>query len=914
MKDTDKTKTQLIEELAELRKKVGKYEALEAELQQNKAYLHQQKKHLEFLVYHSPLAVVTLDQDHRIASCNDRFQELFQFKRSEIKGQTLDDVVAGPQYLREARSYTDKTMGGRPIHGTGTRLRKDGTTVYVEFYGVPVLIEGRVQGAYGIYRDISEHKKVQEALRESETRYKALADSLPQVVFETDAKGNLTFANQCAFDLFGYTREEFDKGLNAFQMLSPGDQDRARRNFVKVLHGNHLGGVEYTARKKTGETFPIEIHSGPIVGDHSIIGLRGILVELTERKRTEAALRESETKYSTLVENSKDGIIMIQEGILTFINRASMDLVGYSPAEVIGSKFVDFATPRYRDLVRKRYTERMKGKKVPSIYEIELLKKDGTTVPVELNAIHFEFGGKPTDLAFVRDITERKLAEEALRKSEEQFRLLVEESPLGVSIISKDGRYTYLNPTFKAIFGYDLEDIPTGKSWFRKAFRDREYRGKVIFTWIQDLKEARPGVYRLRTFTVACKDGSEKTIHFRSVTMKTGDQFVLYEDVTERKKLEEQLYLAQRMEALGTLAGGMAHNFNNLLTGIMGNASLMLLNIDPTQPHYEKLKTIEKLVDSGSKLTRQLLGYARKGRYEIKPLDINQLLKETANAFDSTRKDIRVHQALAADLYGVHADQGQIEQILWNLYVNAADAMMSGGDLFIETRNITHDEFRRKPFTVKPGRYVLITVRDTGSGMDKKTMEHIFEPFFTTKGLARGTGLGLASVYGMVKAHGGYIDVDSREEAGTVFSIYLPASPRKVPDTQTRQGGIKKGKGTLLVVDDEDMVLKVNRELLEVAGYSVITARSGQEAIQLYRAHRDEVDLVILDLIMPGMGGGETYDQIKALDPQVRVLLSSGYSIDGQASEILKRGCDGFIQKPFKISDLSRRIQEVLER
>lgn len=760
---------------------------------------------------------------------------------------------------------------------------------------------------------IAERKALENELKQSAADYREFADSLSQVVFETNKRGDLTFANRCAFDLFGYDRQEFERGLNAFQMIAPGDRDRARKKFSQVLGGENLAATEYTAQRKDGSTFPVEIYSNPIVRDNSVMGLRGIIVDITERKNTEKALRESETKYSALVENSKDGIIMIQEGVLVFINKASVDLVGYSPEEMIGSSFVKFAAPQYRELVKRRYTDRMEGKQIPSIYEIELLRKDGTTVLVELNAIHIDFGGKPTDLAFVRDITERRLAEEALRESEERFRILVEESPFGVSIIGKDGCYKYLNSTFRTMFGYDLADIPTGNQWFRKAFPDQNYRRKVVSAWINNLKGAGPGESRLESFRVMCKDGSVKTIHFRPVIMKSGDQFVIYEDVTERRKLEEQLRLAQRMEALGTLAGGIAHNFNNLLTGIMGNATLMLLNTDPSHPHYEKLKAIEKLVDSGSNLTKQLLGYARKGRYEIRPLDINRLVKETADTFAATRKDIRVHKLLEENLHSVYADQGQVEQVLWNLYVNAADAMAREGDLFIETQNLTHKELRGKPYTVKPGAYVLITVRDTGSGMDEQTMERIFEPFFTTKGFAGGTGLGLASVYGMVKAHGGYIDVNSKRSKGATFHIYLPASPHEARDATMSPAGIQRGKETILLVDDEPMVLEVSQELLEMLGYTVVSAKGGREAVELYQEYSDNIDMVILDLIMPDRGGEETYYQLKELNPQVKVLLSSGDSIDRQAPEILNQGCDGFIQKPFEMRELSRRIREILD-
>ncbi|MBW1614900.1 MAG: PAS domain S-box protein [Deltaproteobacteria bacterium] len=277
------------------------------------------------------------------------------------------------------------------------------------------------------------------------------------------------------------------------------------------------------------------------------------------------------------------------------------------------------------------------------------------------------------------------------------------------------------------------------------------------------------------------KDGQFIDINLSASLLKNEEGDVIgtlgiYSDITERNMLEAQLAQAQRMEALGTLAGGIAHNFNNLLMGIQGNASLMLLETDPNHPNYQKLKTIEKSVQSGSRLTRQLLGYAREGKYEVKPISLNQLVKETADTFSMTKKEIRIHQELAQDLSGIKADQGQIEQALLNIYVNASDAMSGGGDLFLKTINVKHKDIKNKPFKPKPGNYVLLTIRDTGVGMDKHTMKRIFEPFFTTKGLAKGTGLGLASTYGIIKAHGGYIDVDSENGHGTTFSIYLPAS------------------------------------------------------------------------------------------------------------------------------------------
>jgi signal transduction histidine kinase/CheY-like chemotaxis protein len=381
----------------------------------------------------------------------------------------------------------------------------------------------------------------------------------------------------------------------------------------------------------------------------------------------------------------------------------------------------------------------------------------------------------------------------------------------------------------------------------------------------------------------------------------------------EKVQLEAQFQHAQKMEALGTLASGIAHNFNNILMGIQGYASLMLMDIDSVHPHYKRLKGIEQQVQSGSNLTKQLLGYAREGRYEVKTININDIVKETSDTFAMTKKDISVHLALAEDLNLIKADQGQLRQTLLNLYVNAADAMPRGGDLFLKSLNATDLDMKGKPYTPKPGNYVLLTITDTGTGMDNKTMERIFDPFFTTKGMSKGTGLGLASVYGIVKAHGGYIDVDSQKGHGTTFSIYLPASDIEGTKEKELAAEVLKGKEGILLVDDEDVIIDVGHEILQTLGYEVHVARSGREAIDAYEANQDKIDMVILDMVMPDMGGGEAYDTLKRINPDIKVLLSSGYSLNGQAAEILRRGCNGFIQKPFNVNQLSQKLREILE-
>jgi len=510
-----------------------------------------------------------------------------------------------------------------------------------------------------------------------------------------------------------------------------------------------------------------------------------------------------------------------------------------------------------------------------------------------------------------RLISARNQAEEALRESEEKYRNLVERANDGIAIV-QDNLLKYLNPRLAEIGGYTADEV------IDTPFTDYVFPDEVPKV-VDYYNRRMAGDETVSTYETALRhrDGSKIDVEFNTGIITYQEKpasLAIIRDMTERKRLEAQLQQAQKMEALGTLAGGIAHNFNNLLMGIMGNASLMLSDTDSAHPNYEKLKNIEKLVDSGSKLTQQLLGYAREGRYEITPLSLNQLMKETSDTFRTTKKEIRVHRELAENLFPIDADQGQIEQVLLNLYVNAADAMPGGGDLFLKTINVTDKDMKGRPYKPKPGNYVLLTVRDTGTGMDKRTTERVFDPFFSTKGLGKGTGLGLASVYGTVKAHGGYIDVESKKGSGTTFKIYLPGAEKKVETVAKSARQIIEGSDTVLLVDDEPMVLEVGINMLKKLGYTVLEAKGGREAVKVYEANKDKIDLVILDMIMPDRGGGETYDQMKEIDPTVTVLLSSGYSIDGQATEILERGCNGFIQKPFTVKELSGRIRETLEK
>ncbi|HLZ20130.1 MAG TPA: response regulator, partial [Smithellaceae bacterium] len=381
----------------------------------------------------------------------------------------------------------------------------------------------------------------------------------------------------------------------------------------------------------------------------------------------------------------------------------------------------------------------------------------------------------------------------------------------------------------------------------------------------------------------------------------------------ERQKLEEQLFQSQKMDAIGQLASGVAHDFNNILTGIQGNASLIMMDYNAEHLHYQRLSRIEENVKRGAKLTKQLLGFARGGKYEIRTLDVNDLVRKNAQLFTETRKEIEADFELQDNVCPVEADAGQIDQVLLNIYINAGHAMPGGGNLHIRTANVTLPEKDAQAFEIPPGDYVRISISDTGTGMDQATLKRIFEPFFTTKAKQGGTGLGLASAYGIIRNHGGAITVQSEPGCGATFIIYLPVSGKEVDgESSSGFGNLVSGSGVILLVDDEPLILDSASEMLKMLGYTVYPAPTGQEALSIYMEKQNLIDLVILDMILPGMNGAQILKMLKDINPGVRVILSSGYSMQGDARNVMDMGCAGFIQKPYSFADLSALVNKTI--
>jgi two-component system cell cycle sensor histidine kinase/response regulator CckA len=630
----------------------------------------------------------------------------------------------------------------------------------------------------------------------------------------------------------------------------------------------------------------------------------------------EQTLQNERETFGTIIQKSPYGILLLGErGKFLYINPEFVRITGYALEDVPTGKewfLKAFPDENYRKKATETWKADMAANIRGSARVFHVTCRDGSTRVLEFRAARID---EHRSMVMITDITDRKRIEYALIESEERFRILSDNSPAGISLARPDGTFEYLNPRFTEIFGYTIEDIPDTETLLKRLFPNPSYRDLVRYFYREDtenfVKSRKVGE---RVVTIRMRGGSDRIMHSRMVLLGNGKQLMTYEDITDLKKMEAELFHAQNMEGVATLAGGIAHAFNNILMGIQGYTALMISETKADHPAYSRLKRIEKQVKSGSDLTSQLLAFSSGGRYEVKPCNMNDLIEKTSTAFGQNRKDITIHKSLETDIWAAEIDQAQIEQVLINLFVNAQQAMPRGGDLTLKTRNVTLDEAYVRNYKVNPGNYVMVSVTDTGLGIDDRTKERIFEPFFTSREMGRGRGLGLASAYGIIRGHQGIINIYSEEGQGTTFNIFLPATDKAAVKETVPPKGLLEGTETILFVDDEDVIIDVNREILESLGYKVVAAKSGQEAIEVYRKLQGKIDLIILDMIMPGMDGEMTYDSLKKVNADVRVILSSGYSKNEQAKAILEKGCQAFIQKPFSISDLSMTIRQVLDK
>ena len=752
-------------------------------------------------------------------------------------------------------------------------------------------------------------------------RFQTIFNSMKEVYFEVDLKGDMIYFNPALCTLLGYTPEEL-MGMNNRQYAPPDTARRMYQIFNRIYQTGEPAEIrDYKILNKSGEVRTLEL-SAYLMTDEAghPEGFCGIGRDVTARIEAETKLLESEDRFRQLNEFSFSGIFIHQEGIVRECNAELCRMTGYDRDEIIGRDGIRLCVPEFRNQVIKKIQADDE-----QAYEIAILRKNGDRLPVEIHARNVVYHGSRARVVELRDISAYRKTEDALKKSrlryrqlyneahkaEELYQSLLNSSADAIMLLDIESKVQFVNPAFTKIFGWTLPEM--GAARIRYVPRPLKQSFADLLEKILDMDHPIHG-FETQRYT---KDGRllDVSISASRYLDHAGDVtgiLLILRDISDMKRYHYHMAQAQKMESLGTLAGGIAHDFNNLLMGIQGRLSLLLLNKDDQYPEYKHLKEIEDYILRAADLTRQMLGIARSGKYEVTPTDMNELIRNQNRLFGRTRKEIIIHESFAEDLFTAEVDQRQIDQVLLNIYVNASHAMPQGGDLYVRTVNEVLSAEMTGPYNVEPGKYIKISITDTGIGMDKATAKRVFEPFFSTKERGRGTGLGLASAYGIIKNHDGFITVYSEKGNGTTLNLYLPASVMEAEKKQLINDEIQEGSGTVLLVDDEEIILSVAEEMIQTLGYNVLTAANGQAAIATYEAEKDTIGLVVLDLIMPGMGGGDVFDRLKAIDPDVKVLLSSGYSIDGQAAAIMKRGCRGFIQKPFSIQELSQKIGQIM--
>jgi len=768
-------------------------------------------------------------------------------------------------------------------------------------------------------RSESERKKAEDALKESERNLKR-AQHLSKIgswYYDWDSDTEV-WSDEC-FKLYGINKDYYPDNIvpESLSLSLSSNPEEIANLSTSLAEKNDTYELEYTTIPINGQLKTIHSYC-EVERDNNgnVLKVFGADHDITELRQAEEELQKLAlvVKYSSELVN-----LATMDGKMIFLNEAGSKMLGIRPDEVEQYNIMQVIPDHLKELVESKLLPAlMRGNTWEGDLQYRNVKTDKLT---DVHAMTFTVKepntGNVLFLANVSlDITERKRARDALKQSEELFRLIFQVSPDSISITGPKDEYIDVNTGFTIGSGYTREET-LGKTsedlnlWVDKGELE-DVRKTLAENSIINNFEAR----------FRGKDGSISDALFSATVFEMNGEYhtlsvtkninELKEAQKEQSRLEAQLQHVQKMESIGTLAGGIAHDFNNLLMGIQGKTSVMLYNHKKNDAFYDQLKSIEQMIQSGSEITNQLLGYARKGKFDIKPEDLNNLVENSSKMFASTKKGIKIHTKYQKNIWAVEIDKNQIDQVLLNLFVNASQAMPKGGDLYIETENVILDEVYVKPHLIKPGEFVKISVTDTGTGMDEATRQNIFDPFFTTKDTGKGTGLGLASAYGIIKNHKGIINAYSEKGIGSSFNIYLPVTDKKITDDIKPPDNIKKGSETILLIDDEQRIIDAGKGMLEIVGYKVLLAASGKKAIETYRKKSKTIDLVILDMILPEMDGSEIYDRLKGINPNVKVLLSSGFTQNGQAKEIIDKGCNGFIQKPFTLEQLSQKISEIL--
>lgn len=859
-------------------------------------------KSIPFVVY---TATYTEPEDEKLAL--DLGADVFILKPSEPK-----------DFLSRIQNVLAQSEGGALV---ASQSAKSGTKELMDDYS-RVLIRKLEEKKRDLEKANIALQEEVAVRKQQEELVRSVVESMASGLVICDESGIITLVNSQVERMFGYTRSELIG--RPMEILVPEKFRTVHpshvKNFVSSPQPGRIGkGRDLTGRQKDGNELPVEIRLSSFTTPEGP-RIAASIIDITERKRAEEALRAAEEKYRELVNEINEGIFSIDgNGVYTFANKALADIHGVSnPDQLTGRLFIEFVLPHARDEVLWHFQACLAGNK-PKIELVPITRADGRSATLEITASPVMKGGKSTGIkGVVRDITERIRAEEELKKSEERYRALFEDSKDGVFVSTLEGRFIDVNPAGVEMLGYSTKDELLQVDIANDLFFDADERNALV----DEIQ--RKGFLQDHEHDLKRKDGAKITVLETLIPIRNSQGKMLamrgfMRDITHVKQLQHLLLQSQKIEAIGRLAGGVAHDFNNILMAISGYSDLVLAKEERSGfVSRNDIMEIKKAAEQGGNLTRQLLAFSRKQVLDPKILDLNQTVSGMENLLRRLiGEDVYLVIEPNHELGRVKVDPGQIEQVVMNLAVNARDAMQHGGKLIIETANVELDQdYVERHVGAAPGRYVQITVTDSGEGMDETVLSHIFEPFFTTKEAGKGTGLGLATVYGIVKQSGGYIEVYSEPGHGTSFKIYFPRvdSPLDQPDQGSSTHNGIGGDETILLVDDNESVRTAMAAVLEIKGYKVVQAINGMHALNLFRQLGGQVHLVITDVIMPGMSGSELAHRLNEEQGDLKVLFISGYSDDVISEEGLEDLQATFLPKPSSMNTLLSKIRELLDK
>jgi PAS domain S-box-containing protein len=866
--------------------------------------LKKSNKQKDLILNNMEELVVLLDLERKILWGNKTAYSVSECLKSEpveIKGKYCREIFTEDNEFCEDCPVEKARETGKMA---AQEMIKPNNRIYLK-RAYPIKDEkGNLTNFLEVVGDITEKKKMEEALRDSEKLYKTLINISPYAVTVSDLKGEITYASGKTLRMHGYDSAEELLGKSAFSLIDPSDQEKASKNLNKTLNEGSVKELEFKLLRKDGSSFIGELNASLLKNEEdNPQAFVATTRDITKRKETEKKLKEKEAYNFALFNYSPvETVVVDREGKVIKSNLAKRRSGDRVP-QIGDVMYKDYGSKHEIDM----YQELMNCIKAGENKEFPRMEYAGKFLSI--NIAPFSEGA----IIISQDITERVKAEKALRENEQRFHLIEETIPSLLVITDREGRNIYVSQNCKEITGYSCEELEGKFIWWVHE-DDRGKAGKVFERAFKEHMHGRNFEYKAikKDGKIWYASSSWEPIfndkeEFQGMVLQTID-------VSNKKIMEQEIAKAQKLESIGILAGGIAHDFNNFLTGIIGNISLAKLKMEPENEVYEILTESEKAAQSAKSLTQQLLTFSKGGVPIKEKADIKDLLRESAN-FVLVGSNVKCDFDFEENLWDVVVDKGQMNQVVNNIVLNALEAMPQGGAIVIKTENVDLSGRRGVPF--KKGRYVKITIRDTGVGISGDYVSKIFDPFFTTK--QKGSGLGLATVFSIIKKHKGYVYVESELGEGTSFYIYLPASTEKKKESQEkeREENISKDKGKVLIMDDKSFIRKAAQRALDLFGYEVQGAEDGEEAINIYRDARDRgtpFDVVILDLTVPGaMGGLRTLQELRKIDPKVKAIVSSGYSDDPVMSDHLKYGFNAIIKKPYEYHELAEAVKKLIE-